>query len=50
MEEMEKQGEENEFADATPFLFRFREFVAETSSGYVSKSTGCAGREDDYDD
>ncbi|MEK7520707.1 MAG: hypothetical protein AAB560_01360 [Patescibacteria group bacterium] len=47
---MEDRKEKEELPDSVPFLFRFREFVAETHSGYASKSTGCAGREDDYDD
>lgn len=34
-----------------PLLFQLREFVPEKpGDAYMSKSTGCAGREDEYDD
>lgn len=33
-----------------PFMLQFKEFVEETSTSYYSKSTGCAGREDEDDD
>ncbi|HOK21049.1 MAG TPA: hypothetical protein PLB74_02025 [Candidatus Paceibacterota bacterium] len=34
-----------------PLMFQLREFIPEESmDAYMSKSTGCAGREDEYDD
>jgi hypothetical protein len=33
-----------------PFLFLLKEFVPESPDAYCTGSTGCAGREDEYDD
>lgn len=34
-----------------PLLFKLREFIPEQGdSSYMTKSTGTAGREDDYDE
>lgn len=34
----------------TPLMYELREFVPELPDVYASRSTGCAGREDEYDD
>jgi len=50
MENLEKIKSEIKPADE-PLMFQLREFVPEQpGDAYMSKSTGCAGREDDYDD
>lgn len=34
-----------------PLMYQMREFVPEQpGDAYLSKTTGCAGREDEYDD
>ena len=49
MTEAEQSNESN--GNHTPFMMLFKEFTPEdTTNGYYSKSTGCAGREDEDDD
>ncbi len=41
----------SEYYSEEPLMFQLREFIEERpGEAYMSKSTGTAGREDDYDD
>ncbi|MDD3614298.1 MAG: hypothetical protein PHF40_01080 [Candidatus Pacebacteria bacterium] len=49
---MSEAGDEKEsHSFDEPLMFQLREFIPEEPmDAYMSKSTGCAGREDEYDD
>lgn len=50
METVTPKGQ-NQETNEEPFLFAYLEFVPEgIASNRTAKSTGCAGREDEFDD